>query len=132
MATGINITGQNPTISDNIIKILCDWGPTAVITCVAGYYGLGIAYDLGVMARIDQIAIPILKNWFGYAGLGAIMPTFQWYAAWAVRLCCGAIAGFICKVMQMALVYIWGLMQRNMPYFFGHPADNSNPVESAV
>jgi len=53
---------------------------------LVGYAALGYAYELGLMAEIDKIAIPIIKSYVGYMGLGAAMPVFQWYAAWAVRI----------------------------------------------
>lgn len=51
----------------------------------AGYYGLGLAYQWGLMALIDKVAIAILSNTTGTAGVGVFMPVFQWYAAWGVR-----------------------------------------------
>ncbi len=62
------------------------WTPRIVVSTVAGYYSLGVAYERGVMALIDRVAIQILLPRVGYLGLGAVMPTVQWYAAWAVRI----------------------------------------------
>ncbi|MGA8163827.1 MAG: hypothetical protein WB791_02240 [Waddliaceae bacterium] len=54
------------------------------------------------MEAIDRIAILILKSSVGYAGIGAIMPTFQWYSAYAVR----GIAGLSCGVCYDATKFV--------------------------
>lgn len=71
-------------------EFLLTWTPRLIFAAVAGYYSLGIAYDVGLMAAVDRVAIDILKNIVGYAGIGAVMPTFQWYAAWGVRVTAAA------------------------------------------
>ena len=101
--------------SDFFYNLVANWGFVTVGSFVGGLYGLGFCYKLGVMARIDQIAMPILINWFGYAGLGAIMPTFQWYSAAAVRFCCAAVAGAVCLLIQKIACYLWGVFLRNAP-----------------
>jgi len=76
-------------------KFVMKWTPRVLVAGFVGYYSLGIAYDLGVMAAIDKVAIRILKNWVGYAGVGAAMPTVQWYTAWAVRVTSAGAAGIL-------------------------------------
>ena len=61
------------------------WPPRVCIAAVGGYYSLGVAYEYGIMAAIDKLAIRFLKHWVGSTGIGALMPTAQWYAAWGVR-----------------------------------------------
>lgn len=68
-------------VSQTVVK----WGARIIVVSLAGYYSLGVAYQTGLMAKIDQYAIKIFLHFFGYAGLGAFMPTFQWYSAWGVR-----------------------------------------------
>lgn len=75
-----------PQTTDNFAdqagRFLMTWTPRVIVAAIAGYYSLGIAYEMGIMAAIDQVAISVLKDSVGYAGLGAVMPTFQWYSAW--------------------------------------------------
>jgi hypothetical protein len=73
-------------------QILFKWTPRAIVIGVGAYYGLGIAYEIGLMAAIDKIAIGILKKSVGYAGIGALMPTVQWYSSLAVRFGMAAVA----------------------------------------
>jgi|GEM_PF-6142905 len=61
------------------------WTLRGVFALIAAYYALGIAYSVGLMAYLDSLAISILPHYVGYAGMGAAMPWFQWYSAWAVR-----------------------------------------------
>ena len=75
------------------VDFLIKWTPRAIAVFVGGYYGLGIAYEWGLMAKIDRIAIRIIKHFFGYAGIGALMPTAQWYCAWGVRIGIGLCTG---------------------------------------
>ena len=89
------------------MKTLLKWTPRAIAVAFGAYYGLGIAYDLGLMAILDRFAIHILKQTVGYAGLGALMPTFQWYMAISVRCFFGLIAGLsydlIARAIRLAL-----------------------------
>lgn len=78
-------------------QVVCVWTPQLIVGGFVGYYSLGFAYEKGVMAGIDQIAIKILKPKVGYVGLGAVMPTVQWYAAWGVRVTSAAIAVGVCS-----------------------------------
>lgn len=84
---------RKTSAAEDIAWFAVKWGPRVIIVALAGYYSLGVAYHMGVMAAIDRIAIDILIKQVGYAGIGAIMPTFQWYSAWAVRITVGLAAG---------------------------------------
>lgn len=75
--------------------IAVKWAPKAIIAGGVGYYSLGVAYDTGFMAKIDYYAIKVFRNSLGYTGLGAIMPTFQWYSAWTVRIGSAIVAAGI-------------------------------------
>ena len=74
-----------PDFTTQAKQWIVTWTPRLVVGASVGYYSLGVAYDLGVMAAVDKVAIYILKNTTGYLGVGAMMPTIQWYSAWAVR-----------------------------------------------
>ena len=88
-------TISTQTTTEKITGFLFTWTPRAIAVAVGGYYGLGIAYELGLMAMIDRIAIQIIKHFFGYAGIGALMPTVQWYSAWAARIAIGLATGLL-------------------------------------
>src|SRR6202030_3659505 len=75
-----------PSSSKKVFYFALKWTPRTIIAGFAGYYSLGVAYERGIMAAIDRIAIRILYHFVGYAGIGALMPTIQWYAAWGVRI----------------------------------------------
>ncbi len=71
----------------------CRLTPRLVLPLLAGYYILGYAYVNGWMAAIDQIAMKVMRdNHMGYMAIGALMPTVQWYAAWAVRVTAATLA----------------------------------------
>jgi|GEM_PF-4099523 len=76
--------------TDKVRHFLLTWTPRAIVVGFGAYYGLGIAYATGLMAAIDKIAIVILKNSVGYAGIGALMPTVQWYTNLGARIAIGA------------------------------------------
>lgn len=107
----------SPSFLDWVAEAVLTWTPRIIVAAVAGYYSLGIAYETGLMAEIDKIAIQILKNWVGYAGLGALMPTFQWYSAWAVRFIAGAVAGLLYDLLERLVCClinsIWGTKDTN-------------------
>lgn len=94
--------------SDSISDFLMRWTPRALVVAVGGYYGLGLAYELGLMALIDQVAIQILKQTVGYAGIGAAMPTVQWYSAWAARIVIGLGSGIIYDFAERAFCCVLG------------------------
>ena len=81
-----NSITPSPASSHQWLQFAIKWTPRTVIPFLAGYYSLGIAYDTGLMAKIDRIAIRILRPSLGYMGVGAFMPTFQWYSAWGIRV----------------------------------------------
>lgn len=83
------------TTTEKVTDFLTTWTPRAIAVVVGGYYGLGIAYELGLMTLIDQVAIQVIKHFFGYAGIGALMPTVQWYSAWAARIVIGLTTGLL-------------------------------------
>lgn len=80
--------------------IALKWTPRLIIMGIAGYYSLGIAYNKGLMATIDRVAISILRHHVGYIGLGAAMPTFQWYSAWTVRTLAAIAAGILYDLIE--------------------------------
>lgn len=86
---------------NNLVNWTVRAGPRIIIIGLVGYASLGWAYEAGLMAAIDRIAIPILRNHVGYFGLGAIMPTFQWYAAWAVRITAALTAETIFELILL-------------------------------
>jgi hypothetical protein len=83
------------------------WTPRALAIGVGAYYGLGVAYDLGVMAAIDRVAMDVLKQSVGYVGIGALMPTIQWYSAWAVRIVMATIAGLLYDLAERVATYVY-------------------------
>jgi hypothetical protein len=87
---------------ENVKSFLIKWTPRALAVAIGGYYGLGIAYELGLMAVIDKIAIAIFKHSVGYVGIGAAMPTFQWYSAWAIRISIGLGVGGLYDLTERA------------------------------
>ncbi len=99
MFNDFNLPSRND-FSDFAIK----WTPRVIVTVAigcCGYYSLGWAYQVGLMARIDQIAIRILLPQVGYIGLGAMMPTVQWYSAWSVR-----------AVVVVSITFIYGQCEK--------------------
>jgi len=100
---------------EKVKQFIFKWTPRAIAAAVGGYYALGVAYHLGLMALIDRVAIAALRQVVGYAGIGAIMPTFQWYAAWGVRIAAAAGAGLIYDVVEKAV-------SRCYRGLFPHPA----------
>jgi hypothetical protein len=90
--------------SPGVVPFLVKWTPRAVAVAIGGYYGLGIGYDLGLLAIIDKIAIQVLKHLVGYAGVGAYMPTVQVYAAWGIRVTVGLGAGLIYDVCERGAI----------------------------
>ena len=90
----------------DVRTFLIKWTPRALAVLVGGYYGLGLAYGWGVMAAVDKLAIAVLKYYVGYVGVGALMPTFQWYAAWAVRFSFGIALGLIYDLLEKVVKYV--------------------------
>jgi hypothetical protein len=101
------------TVSETpITDFFLKWTPRAIAATVGGYYGLGIAYELGLMALIDQVAIQILKNIVGYAGIGALMPTVQWYTASAMQVIIGIGSGFLYDLAERCAKYVYAQMNQ--------------------
>ena len=98
-----------PPVSEQVSDFFIKWTPRAIAVAVGGYYGLGIAYELGLMALIDKIAIQIIGHFLGYAGIGALMPTVQWYSAWGVRIGIGLGAGLLYDLAERSAhcFYLW-------------------------
>lgn len=93
-------------LENTTAQIIAKWSARAVVACLAGYYSLGYAYHSGLMAKIDQYAIQFFLHFFGYAGLGAFMPTFQWYSAWTVRITSGILAAAVWDISIKIAYYI--------------------------
>lgn len=68
-----------------------------------------MAYELGIMAEIDKIAIRILRPSLGYMGIAAIMPTFQWYSAYGVRIAAGITATLLYSLVERIMIAIYCL-----------------------
>lgn len=98
------VTQSSP--QGGIKEFIIKWTPRAAAVAIGGYYGLGIAYEWGLMASIDQFAIQVIKHFAGYAGVGALMPTAQWYAALGVRVTIGIVAGVIYDLTERAALCI--------------------------
>ncbi len=92
--------------SGGTTAFLFKWTPRAIAVAIGGYYGLGIAYECGLMALIDQVAIQVIKHFAGYAGIGAFMPTVQWYAALGARITIGLCVGVIYDLVERSLFYL--------------------------
>ena len=102
------ITVSETPITDFFVK----WTPRAIAASIGGYYGLGIAYEWGLMAQIDQVAIQILKNTFGYAGIGDLMPTVQWYTASAMQVIIAIGSGFLYDLAERSAKYAYAQMNQ--------------------
>ncbi len=110
----------SPASPNGMKDFLVKWTPRLLVATLTGYYSLGIAYEYGIMASIDKVAIRVLKNWVGYAGLGAAMPTFQWYAAWAVRMSAAASAGIGYDLGEKFVRYFISKIRKPNPLQINH------------
>ncbi|MBX7067140.1 MAG: hypothetical protein K1X28_07910 [Parachlamydiales bacterium] len=99
----MSVSSTPPESATPVTDFLLKWTPRAVAVAIGGYYGLGIAYEMGLMAAIDQFAIQVIKNFGGYVGIGALMPTVQWYSAWAVRIVMGIASGILYDLAERAV-----------------------------
>lgn len=97
-------TIQNSSPVGGLKPFLLKWTPRLCVVTLAGYYGLGVAYEIGLMALIDRVAIRILKHFLGYAGIGAFMPSVQWYGAWGARLTIALFAGLIYDFLERGVL----------------------------
>lgn len=100
-----NPTPAKPAVEQSITSFLIKWTPRAIVAGIAGYYVLGFAYELGLMATVDRVAYQALKHFFGRAGAGAIMPSAHWYSAWAIRISAGVVVGGVYDLSERALKY---------------------------
>ncbi len=119
---------EKDDFSSQASEFFFKWGPRVLVAAIAGYYSLGIAYEWGIMASIDKIAIPILKNSVGYAGIGAVMPTFQWYSAWGVRTVSAFGAGLIYDVGERVVLYAYHNLQDKI---YGVPPPSTSNAHSS-
>lgn len=101
------------------LDFLIKWTPRAIAVAIGGYYGLGVAYEWGIMAQVDQVAIKIIKHFAGYAGIGALMPTVQWYSAWGVRI-----------VMGLSLGLLYDIAERNAKFCYQIFKSITSPEET--
>ena len=103
------------------------WGCRALAAGFTGYYSLGYAYRIGLMAAIDRIAISLIVKRVGYAGLGAAMPWVQRCAAHAVYLI-GASAG-ACMYEKLKNIF---LRSTRLCTFFGQIFGGSLPSAKSI
>ncbi len=62
------------------------------------------------MTQISNIAIPIIRAQVGIFGLGAVMPYFQWYAAWGVRIASAFTFTALFHLIQKVVIYVAGFI----------------------
>ncbi|EKE07902.1 MAG: hypothetical protein ACD_17C00467G0002 [uncultured bacterium] len=93
-------------------EALIQWTPRAIAVSLGAYYGLGMAYDFGLMAIVDQVAIRVIKHFSGYIGVGALMPTVQWYAAWTARILFAVGAGIVYECAERFVCCLASKMQK--------------------
>lgn len=93
--------------SNNTQDFILKWTPRLVVAGFAGYYSLGLAYEYGIMAAVDRLAISLFKHFVGTAGIGAAMPSFQWYASWGVRITAIAGAEILYDLGEKAINYLY-------------------------
>jgi len=86
---------MNTQMLSEVKNFAVKWTPRFLAIGVGGYYGLGLAYEFGLMAVIDRVAMVIIKSLAGTAGLGAFMPVFQWYSSIGVRVVAALSAGIL-------------------------------------
>ena len=96
----------SPDFSE-LFRFAVRWTPRAIVAGIAGYYCLGIAYEMGIMAAIDRIAIRILRPSLGYMGMAAIMPTFQWYSACGIRVLAAITAGLLYDLIERVIYAVF-------------------------
>jgi hypothetical protein len=98
------IEGSSPNktlaTSAKIRKWVVILTPRIVVITLGAYYGLGLAYYWGMMAAIDRVAIEAIRHFAGYAGIGAMMPTVQWYSSLAVRGIMATGAEFCYEIVE--------------------------------
>jgi len=92
------------SIFQGVSSFALKWTPRIIAVGIGGYYGLGLAYELGIMATIDKIAIVIFKSIVGRAGIGVFMPTFQWYSAVFIRGAAAICSGIIYEISNRIFI----------------------------
>lgn len=115
---------SSPTPQD-LLQFALKWTPRTIVAGFAGYYSLGVAYEMGIMAAIDRIAIRILRHFMGYAGIGAFMPTFQWYSAWGVRVASALGAGILYDLTER-------IIRLAMTRFSGHSTESKPSISTSL
>lgn len=115
------------TYIDGLVHFTLRWTPRTIVAGVSGYYCLGIAYEVGIMAAIDRIGIRILRPSLGYMAIAAVMPTFQWYSAWGVRVCFGLTATLIYYLIEKILGFIYSTLFPPPPTL--NPALNRSSID---
>lgn len=106
----------------NWLPFTCKWTMRAGVGGFCGFYSLGFCYEYGVMAKIDAIAISVILPSIGYAGLGAFMPGFQWYSAWAVRVVAGLLGALIYDLTERACMAAFRYFFASIP--IAQPSEN--------
>jgi hypothetical protein len=101
--------------SEQVTTFVVKWAPRAIAVAIGGYYGLGIAYEMGLMALVDQVAIQVIKHFMGYAGIGALMPTVQWYSAWGARIVFGVVSGVLYDLIEKGVKTCWDRFSESRP-----------------
>jgi hypothetical protein len=100
----VNDVEQSPQIDfSKWFQFALKWTPRTIVAGLAGYYCLGVAYEMGIMANIDRIAMRVLRPSMGYMGMAVFMPTFQWYSAWGVRITAALAAGLLYDLTERLL-----------------------------
>lgn len=120
-----SMTPTPQTFAQEVERFFWRWTPQVLFACCVGYWSVGIAYELGIMASLDKVAIYFLKQHVGTIGVGALMPQFQWYSAWAVRTVAAAGAMIFYNLSERALGYLYHGIQNR---FFGSPTPPSSPT----
>lgn len=94
----------------NFLQFVQWSGPRILVAGVFARFSLGIAYEKDIMYKIDRAAIVILRHTVGRVGIGTVMPTFQWYAAWGVRISAAIIGGLIYDLVEKIVRYIYNVL----------------------
>lgn len=104
---------QRPSFLSHFGQFTLEWAPRTIAAAAGGFYSLGVAYEYGWMAEIDKVAIRVFKARLGSVGMGAIMPTFQWYAAWGIRLTAGFATGILYDIILRICKFIYASIRRS-------------------
>jgi hypothetical protein len=91
-----------------VVRSAIKWTPRVIVAGFAGYYSLGYAYEMGFMHQIDLLAIAVIKRQAGgRVAIGALMPIFQPYAAWGVRLVAAGVASLTYSLVEYTVLRIY-------------------------